>query len=151
MFANDTKMSATRDNAEMKRWHYKQTLSSGTTVGYDNNGNPYVESIDANSNTVINDITEDKMLKYRNEDAIINGVVTNVLVNTGNDGNLYKLNKNGQLEQQDLDSTLMVAATAAAAELYEYNSDIEKVAYQNELYQKLRNILSGYRKQDNKD
>ena len=45
----------------------------------------------------------------------------------------------------------MVAATAAAAELYEYNSDIEKVAYQNELYQKLRNILSGYRKQDNKD
>ena len=91
------------------------------------------------------------MLKYLNEDAIINGVVTNVLVNTGNDGNLYKLNKNGQLEQQDLDSTLMVAATAAAAELYEYNSDIEKVAYQNELYQKLRNILSGYRKQDNKD
>ena len=151
MFANDTKMSATRDNAEMKRWHYKQTLSSGTTVGYDNNGNPYVESIDANSNTVINNITEDKMLKYLNEDAIINGVVTNVLVNTGNDGNLYKLNKNGQLEQQDLDSTLMVAATAAAAELYEYNSDIEKVAYQNELYQKLRNILSGYRKQDNKD
>lgn len=151
MFANDTKMEALKDNAEMKRWHYKQTLYSGATVGYDNNGNPYVESTNSNGNTVIYNITEDRMLKYLNEDAIINGTITNVLANTGSDGNLYKLNKNGQLEQQDLDSILMAAATAATVELYSDSSDIEKVAYQNDLYQKLRNILSGYKQQNNRD
>lgn len=152
MFEQDTKMMAARNNAEMKRYGYEQTLSSGNTVGYNSQYGAYVKTIDNNGNAVFTSINEDQMLNYLDEAAIIDKSLDAVLSNIGSDGKLYKFDRNGNLIEDDLDTKLMALATAGTNEIFASGgSPVEKVNYQTALYRRLKELLSGYVNLDNEE
>lgn len=149
-FERDTKTIAAQQNADMKRFGYEQTLSSGLTVGYDANNGSYIKQTQ-DGKTIKVPISQDEMLHTLNESAIIDQCVNSLLSNMDDNGNLIREDSKGNRSVLDLDTAILAYAQAGANELYpdgQYTA-ADRAEYQVWLYDSIRNILMSYIYNDN--
>ena len=144
-FNADTKTSAARQNADMKKWNYEQRLTSGVTVGY-SEGQPYVKSSNENGTATIMSISEEDMLKTLNENTILENSVLEVLSNLDENDELPYQTINGVRQRPTVEQMLKVYSVAATNEIYPKGSTSEKerALYQNSMYNKMIELYKKY-------
>lgn len=144
-FEADTKTKAARQNADMKRFQYEQTLSTGVTVGY-KGGVPYMKAPDANGKMAIATMSEDDMVRNLNEAAILESSVNEVLANLDENGELPYQTINGKRVRPTIESMLTTYSIAATNELYPKGSttERERIQYQNKMYNAMMSLYERY-------
>lgn len=144
-FEADTKTKAARQNADMKRWNYEQTLSNGVTVGY-SGGVPYMKKPNANNSTDIAECSEDDLLRNLNESAILENSVLEVLANLDDSGNLPYQTINGKRVRPTIESMLNAYSIAATNEMLPKGSttERERIQYQNNMYNAMQALYNRY-------
>lgn len=148
VFNRDTKTKAAKQNADMKRFNYEQTLSNDVIVGYDKEHGSYIKIPDNRGGFIKNAIPESEILRTLNEAAIIDNSVNEILANMDKNGNLYPIRQNGQQVTLTVEQMLKTFAAAGTAEMFPEGSttDVGKAYYENALYRKMLNIVNMYRK-----
>ena len=146
-FEADTKTKAARQNADMKRWNYEQTLSNGVTVGY-SGGIPYIKKPNANDSTIIAECSEEDLLRNLNESAILESSVLEILANLDDNGELPYQTINGKRVRPTIESMLNAYSIAATNEIFPKGSttEIERIQYQNNIFNAMQALYDRYYK-----
>ncbi len=144
-FEADTKTKAARQNADMKRWNYEQSLPNGVTVGY-SGGIPYIKKANANNSTNISTCSEDDLLRNLNESAILENSVLEVLANLDDNGELPYQTINGRRVKPTVESMLNAYSIAATNEMFPKGSttERERIQYQNNMYNAMQALYRRY-------